>query len=155
GSGVVTKYNQLVQQQYDQARQSVAQTISSQQCTGFLSARGIDYLGILADVGTQVPYDGLQSNLSLFAAGLWTQDQASDTGILSVLKKTAVCNTFSGAGGSWNGTVAQAQVQFPAGDAYFYTGKEALKNLLPSTVLHEALHNLTRKNDADLYHLLT
>ena len=57
--------------------------------------------------------------------------------------------------GDWSGTVAQAQVQTPVTDVYVYTGKEALKNLTAATVLHEALHNLTRMNDSNLYKLLS
>lgn len=43
----------------------------------------------------------------------------------------------------------------PATNAYLYTGKDALRNLTQSTVLHEALHNLTKLDDDELYKLLT
>jgi hypothetical protein len=51
--------------------------------------------------------------------------------------------------------VAQAQSQSPGTDAYFYTGQEEQANLTQATIVHEALHGLTGKNDPDLYNLLT
>jgi hypothetical protein len=94
----------------------------------------------------------------MYNAGMWTQDEISDHGILAQFLNTPVCWTFSRQGkgkGGWNGTVAQAQIRPPATAVYIYTGKEALKSLTQSTVLHEALHNLTGKTDPELYELLT
>jgi hypothetical protein len=50
--------------------------------------------------------------------------------------------------------VAQAQVQPPATDVYINTDKSTLKILSQSTILHEALHNLTGLDDYQLEEFL-
>jgi hypothetical protein len=160
GSGVATKYNQQVQHLYDQLKQNLIDGgyMTSQKCAVLFIANSslTQYLGQLTSaVQGQVPYDGLQTNISMYDAGLWTQDQTQNATTLSQLKSTAVCNDYRQANGDWNGTVAQAQIQSPATDAYIYSGKEALKNLTQATLLHESLHRITGLSDADLYKLLS
>jgi hypothetical protein len=165
GGGVATKYNLLVEQQYKQTVQDLlgGDTLTSQTgtCGQFFSANSqlAPYFSQLKPaVFQQVAYDGLQSTISMYNAGLWTQEQIDDTETRFQLLNTPVCWTFSKLAkgtGDWNGTVAQAQIQPPATNIYLYTGKEAVKNLTQSTVLHESLHNLTKLNDEQLYKLLT
>jgi len=80
--------------------------------------------------------------ISMYNAGLWTQKQIDIPEARLQLLNTPVCWRFSGfkGKGDWSGTVALAQVQPPATNAYLYTGKDALRNLTQSTVLHESLH---------------
>ena len=104
-------------------------------------------------VTRQVAYDGLLSNLSLYAAGEWTQKDTQKP-TWPLFQKVAVCSQYWD-GGHWSGTVASAQTQPPGTDAYIATQKNALKNLTQATILHESLHNLTGLDDPDLYNLLT
>jgi hypothetical protein len=128
----------------------------SSACFTFLSAKPkiAPYLSQLsASVRARVPYDGLLSNLSMFAAGTWTQ---KDTLLITWPKWPTfpVCTKFIAPTG-WNGTVAIAQIQSPATDIYVATQKEALKHLSKSTVLHETLHSVTGLDDDDLFNALT
>jgi hypothetical protein len=132
-------------------------------CSTFFNGQaGHPTLEQLSEVVTSiVPFNGPLSNLSLFAAGMWTSKGANaDTLNTEVFpaqwRVGPVCNSFLGSGpGGWNGTVAMAQTQPPAHDVYFATQSAALNSLLQSTILHEALHNLTGLGGDDLYLFLT
>jgi hypothetical protein len=149
-----------VLQQYNNAKQSLINGgyLGSNKCfVLFIANPGLlPYFERLTNgVQTLNPLDGLQSNLSMYTAGLGTTAQLNDPPTLATLQKIAVCSTYSQANGDWNGIVAQAQIQPPATDVYFFTGKQALNNITQSTLLHETLHRLTSLNDHDLYKLLT
>lgn len=160
GSGVATKYNQLVLDLYTKVKQAMISGgyLGSQKCSILFVANPslTPYFSQLTNgIQTLNALDGLQSNLSMYSAGLGTTEQLNDPATLANLQKDPVCSQYSLANGDWNGIVASAQVQPPATDVYFYTGKQALKNITQSTLLHETLHRLTGKNDHDLYKLLT
>lgn len=90
----------------------------------------------------------------MYDAGLWTaKDAATNPLYPTQWKKTAVCANFQNPYGPLN--VAEAQTQPPATDVYINTKSQVLKKYLKqSTVLHEALHNLTRSDDDDVEFLL-
>jgi hypothetical protein len=108
---------------------------------------------VVASVTNQTPYDGPLSNLSMLAAGAYVSSQLIEDPVPK-LGQYAVCQSFW-SGGSWSGTVALAQSQPPGTDVYIATQKSATPNLTQSTILHEALHNLTGLSDEDLYRALT
>jgi hypothetical protein len=51
--------------------------------------------------------------------------------------------------------VATALTQTPNTDIHIATQKDALRHLTQSTIVHETLHNVTGKDDPDLFMLLT
>ena len=165
GGGVPTNYNSLVEQQYEQIVSDLlaSDNLTSQagQCGTFFNSNSqlAPYFSQLkAAVSQQVAFDGLQSTISMYNSGIWTQAQIDDAATRIQLLNTPVCWTFSKLAkgkGDWNSIVAQAQIQPPATDIYLFSGKQAIKNLTQSTVLHETLHNLTRMDDYQLYKLLT
>lgn len=51
---------------------------------------------------------------------------------------------------SVRGFVVLSQLQAPATDSYYTEDPELRNYILPSTILHESLHNLLHLNDNDL-----
>ena len=134
-------------QQYNALKQKLlaGRYLTSDSCAAYFNAdpKRASYFNNLTDAVTrQVPYDGVLSNISLYAAGEWTARIAA-LPTFAILKKTPVCSDFSGA--SKDKVIAAAQTQPPGTDVYINTSK--LKKLTQSTILHEALHNLTGLED--------
>jgi hypothetical protein len=150
--------DQTAARQYGDLHQSLLTFLGSlsgtSTCANFLTSKGIDLSKLVAAVRNQQPFDGLYSNISWSAAGIWT---AADRQLPTWdnFSKTPVCNGFWYHSGDWNGTVAIAQVQPPASDVYIATQKDALKHLTQTAIFHETLHNLTGLSDPDLYRLLS
>jgi len=139
-------------------------TITCPSCSAFFNADPIrvGYFGELTDAVTrQVPYDGRQSNISLYDAGAYSpQRAANQPNAANILKNTPMCGYFveyrAGSGITVNPTfgnaaVAESQITAPQGavatDVYINTDKQALTLLNQGTILHEALHNLTGLED--------
>jgi hypothetical protein len=127
--------------------------------SGFL--RGfIDPSTLVDPVNARVPFDGTQTNISLFDAGLYTYTDTQDpTRFPLKFQNYSVCGEFLSGSSGYNLTVAMAQTQAPATDLYVNTSKAALKsltkNLTSTTILHETLHSVTGKTDSELYNALT
>ena len=145
--------------QYTSARQSALDFLNSMQatsaCATFLSGKELSVSAITKAITNQVPYDGLLSTLSMVAAGESTQADRDDKDAWPNFQKQPVCTQYWGSGGSWSGVVASAQVQPPGTDIYLATQMRALNYLTESTILHEALHNLTGLDDNKLYNRLS
>jgi hypothetical protein len=130
------------------------------QCANFLYAKLGSKFDIIpelaAALGYQEAYDGLQSNLSEYAAGFWNTSTPQDQ--VENMKKYPVCSGWTT---NTRLTVAKAQMRFPGTDIYLYTGtrkvlgKNPLQLLTSATVLHETLHNVTGLDDDQLYNALT
>ena len=108
-----------------------------------------------------IPYDGLQSNISAYAAGFVSEaDLSNNPRAVSVAKRIPVCGKFTSFHGpnGWvpvKGIVTAASQLHPlaggpATDVYINTNPKVLKHLSQATILHEALHNLTGMYDDDL-----
>lgn len=108
--------------------------------------------GLGAALDVQVPFDGIQSTISLFDAGTWVADDMKKP-TWPLFKTTPMCAEMrQGRGG--NLEVANARTQMdglsPGHDVYWNTTKEGLQHLTQATVLHETLHNITGDNDPQL-----
>lgn len=142
-----------VLQQYTSAKQALlaGNYLTSEACSTFFNARGrASYFTLLTSAVTnQVPYDGNQTTISMYTAGLWVVPDENKPTFPSVWKKTAVCQNFT------PGIVAEAQTQLPANDVYINSNaKVSQKYLTQSTILHEALHGITGMNDSALAEIL-
>jgi len=130
---------------------SIGSFLRSAKCAQFFNAdptRAQYFSQITAAVQNQVSYDGSQSTITLFDAGAWTQkdiDKFTDV----QFKKTSISCLMSSAD---TGVVAESQVQPPATDVYINT--HMLNYVTQGMILHESLHNLTKKDDDDLKILL-
>jgi hypothetical protein len=130
-------------------------------CETFLLSKFPDFFaGINAAVANQIPFDGLLSNLSQYAAGNWTLKDQNDVEAWPNFQTQPVCGQFWDGWGIWSGVTAAAQAQPTAAnpnvtDVYIDSQPNAYKKMTPVTILHEALHNLTRLGDDDLYRKLT
>jgi hypothetical protein len=132
------------------------------------------FFSLLTTVVTEnlpVFWDGLQTNISMYAAGFLSANNTNPTDI-GIYKLAPVCGEFV----TWvgpNGTVkhgkgpttASAQISSVGGGAsvnvYINTNPNVYQaaallqgRLTESTILHEALHNLTGLCDDDLAFLL-
>jgi hypothetical protein len=128
------------------------------QCQQYLAKLPYSFAQIVAAVQNQVAWDGLYSNLSVYDAGTWTTDQ-QQWRTWKDFPKFPVCGQFW-QGADWSGTVAWAQANPTSSnpqvhDVYFDTQAKPWKLLTPTTILHEALHNLSGLSDKDLYYKLT
>ncbi|HTC93459.1 MAG TPA: hypothetical protein VK699_08405 [Terriglobales bacterium] len=107
-------------------------------------------------VGRQVQYDGADSVISMYDAGMW-EDALGATRAKALLSDEYIsCHMRNPSNMMLSDInrviVAESQVQLPATDSYYNRyGKNYID---PSTILHEALHNLTRLDDDDLRKLL-
>jgi hypothetical protein len=103
-------------------------------------------------VTSQAPWDGTHSTINMYAAGLWTEDDVTNKYFPVQWKKTPVCANFQDLPGK-NPTVAMAQAW--GIDVYINTKTSIRKRYLrQSTIVHEALHNLTGRSDPKLFQLL-
>jgi hypothetical protein len=121
--------------------------LTSQACSDFFAMEGIsNYFGQLTSAVTNLaPFDGLQTTISMYDAGLWDHTVINQRTFPAQWQQTPVCASITAA------TVAEAQVQKPATDVYINSRKNVWKNYLTqSTLLHEALHGLTGLNDPGL-----
>jgi hypothetical protein len=147
-------------QTYDTLRQGLlthlASLPKSSPCFQMLNAAGGPFtpLAVRAAVSLQLPFDGLKSTLSIYAAGLWNEKNKTYVN-WSHYPKIPVCGDFWDAHGKWNKSTAESQLQPPGTDVYIDTLAEALPNLTQGTILHESLHNLSGLDDQDLYQVLT
>jgi hypothetical protein len=168
----LTQYRSL-QQDLGAYLTSLSRMFASQ-CSVFFATQTdpfmprVDFAKLMLAVANQVPFDGLQSVLSEYAAGIYTTEDVNATYLPSepwpyVKAHSAVCSDFWYSG-RWNTTVAVAQTlgtqpttpgQPPFTGVYIATLPLALKYLTQSTILHESLHNLTGYSDEALYTLLT
>ena len=134
-------------------------------CSAFFNAdptRAGYFSQLTTAVANQVPYDGLQTNISDYDAGMLTTADMNNPAKVNILKGAPVCGHFinyQGAHGSVTVTgkaTAAAQLRAPDGgvgtDVYINT--KDLKHLTQATILHEALHNLTGLYDTELELLL-
>jgi hypothetical protein len=140
-------------------------TPPTSQCGSFFLKSGerIQYFNQLtAAVSGQKPFDGISSNISYYAAGVYTAKDREDNSLYpSFFKSHAVCEQFlRSTPNAARITVAMSQT-YPsspgavATDVYIDSRDWIIQHLTPADILHEALDNLTGLNDADLYFLLT
>lgn len=145
----------------------VGNYLQSQSCSVFANANPTraDYFSQLSNaVIQQVPYDGLQSNISLYDAGMLSAADLTDTSKVQMYKGTPVCGQFVSYRAQYGFIVkhgitsAASQLHpltgGPATNVYINTNANALKLLSQATIVHEALHNLTGLNDEPLELLL-
>jgi hypothetical protein len=157
GGGAQVPLGGAALQQYTSEKQQLVagNYLINSSCSSFFSDDPIraTYLDQLtAAVGGQVPFDGVQTNISEYAAGMSDGKNPTDVKIKKVM---AVCSLFVPFHGP-NGVVpphglatAASQIVVvppaagPATAVYINTNSRALKSLTQGAVLHEALHNLT------------
>jgi hypothetical protein len=138
--------------QYKSLKQSLLTFLQSKPASSSC-VPGINFGQMATAVDRQLPFNGLLSNLSLYAAGEWNE-KSTKLQTWPLFQQVPVCSNFFQSG-RWSGTVATAQIQAPGTNAYYATQESALKNLQQSTILHESLHNWTGLDDEDLYAALT
>src|SRR5262249_6899480 len=106
---------------------------------------------LTAAVNGQVPYDGVQTNISQFAAGMSDGKNPTDVKIKKVVPVCALFQPFHGPNGVVRPrglvTAASQIVPTPATDIYINTNSKSLTMLTQATILHENLHNLTGLQD--------
>jgi len=107
------------------------------------------------------PYDGLQTNISWYEAGFGSEYYLTRfPSTLSTFQGSPVCGSFVTFKGQHGGignpqpgrTTAAAQVRPTAGatPTDIYINTELVQTLDQATIVHEALHNVTRLDDYDL-----
>lgn len=161
GGTALTTYNEEKQQLLD------GNYLTSNACSVFFNAdpTRASFFSLLPAAVTQqrpVAYDGIQTNISQYDAGLLSATDASNPRKVSIFKGAPVCGQFvayrgrSGTSPSPGKVTAAAQIHPPSGgqamDVYINT--KDLKDLTQATILHEALHNLTGRYDDQLEELL-
>jgi hypothetical protein len=138
-------------------------TPPSDQCMRFfnlISAKLQDYIypQLMTTIDKQQPFDGVASNISLYAAGVYTaKDREDNSRFPSYFEQKAICVEFlKNTPNQPLITNALAKTYpVPATEIYIDSRDWALKHLTPADILHEALHNLTGLSDEDLEKLLT
>ena len=86
---------------------------------------------------------------------LWGQSGPTIGTFPAQWQKTPVCSNFNANASSGTAIVAEAQAQPPSTDIYINTRTKIWKEwLTQSTILHEALHNLSGLNDSALAEIL-
>jgi hypothetical protein len=114
-------------------------------------------------VNAQMPYDGLQSNLSFFAAGMLTAADRNVPKKVEILQGVPVCGNFITYRGAYGievvgrRTTAASQLSTSTGAAAtdIYVNTNDLKDLSQGTIVHETLHNLIGIYDDVLEQLLS
>lgn len=162
GGGAIQQYNNEKQQLLS------GPYLTSPSCSKFFSSipNGQSYFSQFTNgVSRQVPYDGVQTNISQFDAGMVSAaDVASNPIAVNIKKISPVCALFL----PWHGPHGLVQPQGkataasqilplangPATDVYINTNPKTLKSLTQATILHEVLHNLTGMYDEQLENLL-
>ncbi|MGP8176261.1 MAG: beta strand repeat-containing protein [Terracidiphilus sp.] len=124
-------------------------------CAQFFNAdpiRSTYFSQLTGSVTRQQVWDGIQTNISQYDAGMSDGKNPIDVKIKKLLPVCALFVPFRGPNGvvSPQGlSVAASQVLVtppasgPATDIYINTNPKALTGLTQGTILHEALHNLT------------
>jgi len=126
-------------------------------CSTFFNAdpTRATYFGQLTSAVTrQVPYDGAQTNISQYDAGMSDGKNPTDVRIKKIIPVCAIFVPFHGPHGTVQprGVAAAAsQIMPPQGgsatDTYINPDSKALATLTQGTILHETLHNLTGLED--------
>ena len=137
---------------YNQKRNDLLQGnyLTSQDCTEFLSLDGFwagYFPQFTSAVERQIPWDGIQTNISLYDAGMVSPSDSGDEKKIGIFKKAPVCGQFV----NWKGpngttvveskTHAYSQIGGTARDVYL--NPKLFKEYSQGMVLHEALPNLT------------
>jgi hypothetical protein len=151
GGGALQKYNDEKQALINGGY------LTSGACSTFFNAptRASYSSQLVSAVNNQVAYDGTFTTISMYAAGLWTAKDTTNILFPAYWQKIPVCAMLQNTSGANRANVALAQTQPPATDTYINTKPKIFtKYLLQSTILHEALHNLTHLGDTDLELLL-
>jgi len=141
--------------QYNSEKQALLNSgsLTCANCGTFFNGdptRATYYSQLTSGVTNQVPYDGIQTNISQYDAGLSDGKNPVD---VRIKKKIPVCALFVPFHGP-NGvvkpggiTTAASQTMAPSGgsvtDTYITTDPSVLASLTQGTILHETLHNLT------------
>jgi hypothetical protein len=146
---------------YESLKQSLlgSGALTCQSCSTFFNTETemASIFGQLTEgVTRQVPWDGPKSTISLFDAGAYENEQTAAS--LKVNKETPMCSKFMPYKNTKRKTqkpsgitVAAAQLQPPAVDVYINSDETVLNQYLAqSTILHEALHNLSGWADTPL-----
>jgi uncharacterized protein YjdB len=133
--------------------------LTSDSCRKFFAGTpgASSYFSSLTDaIERQVGYDGVVTYTSLYDAGSLTTAQLTDEITVRNAKQVPVCGVFvpyvTSQGTQYptsnEKTQAFAQVQPPATGVYINT--KTIWAFTMSTMLHEALHNLTKMSDEEL-----
>lgn len=144
---------------YNNAKQALRNSgsLTCSTCSSFFNGdptRATYFGQLTSGVTNQVPYDGAQTNISQYDAGLSDGKNPVD---VRIKKKIPVCGLFVSFHGP-NGqvkphgiTTAASQITPPPGvsatDVYINPDPKVLTNLTQATILHEVLHNLTGLED--------
>ena len=137
--------------------------LTSNSCGNFLGvdtsnlwSRSIYFSQLTAAVTRQVAYDGAQTNISMYAAGMSDGKNPND---VKMKKTIPVCSLFvpfhgpygvarpTGLATAASQVVVLPPASGPAINVYINTDPRALAGLTQATVLHESLHNLTGLSD--------
>jgi len=118
------------------------------------------YSQLQVAVGLQVQYDGTKSVINKYDAGMWEDGADQYAGAVADLKAVYVSCALAGPTlldrlhppATHHAITGMSQLQLPAHDVYY--NENDLDYLVPGTILHEALHNLTRKYDENLRPIL-
>ncbi len=126
---------------------------NSQKCRDFLASHGIDPDAALGAVEMQRAYDGENSTIGAYDAGLYNHDEirwdipqvaAAATVPLNVL--FANSPTMQGVTAAFPGGLPPSQTTAADRSDVYYRGS----GISSSNILHEALHSLTGASDAQL-----
>src|SRR5260370_13999088 len=109
-------------------------------------------------VNNQIQYDGSLSTINHYDAGLWDDGLQGRTALLNDMKRHSVACDFEIVPEFSDGhiievpkgVVPDSQIKLPATDVYYTADPLELSEITPSTILHEALHNLLWKTDDDV-----
>lgn len=142
--------------QYGNLRQALlsGNYLTCPACSAFFDGaptRASYFSQLTTAVTNQAPYDGLQTNISQYEAGMLSAADLNDPQKVKIFQGAPVCGWFVSYQGSKGfvsvrgRTTAASQIHAvgggPATDVYINT--KDLKDLSQGTILHEALHNLT------------
>jgi hypothetical protein len=149
--------------QYDSLRQQLlaANHIGSATCSAFFNAdptRASFYSQLSNTVTQQLAFDGPQSTISRYDAGMITPVDRNNAFVVGQLRGSPVCGDFTayrnrhGTQSPRGKVTASSQIYSVGGqatDVYLNTNPKVLPSLEQSTILHESLHNLTGRYDFD------
>jgi hypothetical protein len=139
----------------------VGATQCSNACASFFSedpTRNTYFSGLTAAVTRQLPFDGVQTNISLYKVGFVSAaDLANltDPGVarfVKIAKSAPVCSLFFPkwrAPGNRSGRTPHVSDAAAGGTTDMYINTNRYYAITQGTILHEALHNLTGMYDFD------
>jgi len=152
----------LLQQLNDMQKKLIdSNTLASKTCAAYFADPkraqfyGLAGAGLAQAVTGQQRFNGSLSVINFFDAGLYSPTKAKLVPALTDYMKTLWVSCKMAKPNPKKPTeqiVAVTQAVPPATDAYF--NDYALPGIVPSTLLHEALHNLTHTDDGELRILL-